>query len=378
MLWNMSRARAEVNLAAIAGNLKFIKGKTKSQVLAVVKADAYGHGLVAVAKAAEEAGADWLGTALLEEAISLRSGGIAKPIIAWLTPPGEDFKTAINLDIDLSISSVDLLSEIAAAGKAVSKIPRVHIELDTGMSRGGFGDELDTVISEIASHVKSASIKVIGIWSHFARADEPGSAMNQSQLSRFNSRVEQLKNAGISSEYLHLANSAASLANPDAHKNIIRWGIGLYGLSPDVNNMGSSSELGIKSAMKLISKLQLVKAVKAGQSVGYGSTATTKVDTKLGVVTMGYADGIPRNANNLAGVFVAGQRAALIGRVSMDQFVVDLGAASLAKTGDEVIVFGDGSGGEYTIDEWAKACGTINYEIVTRIGTRVPRIYPRE
>jgi alanine racemase len=374
----MSRARAEVNLAAIAGNLKFIKGKTKSQVLAVVKADAYGHGLVAVAKAAEEAGADWLGTALLEEAISLRSGGITKPIIAWLTPPGEDFKTAINLDIDLSISSVDLLSEIAAAGKAVSKIPRVHIELDTGMSRGGFGDELDTVISEIASQVKSGAVKVIGIWSHFARADEPGSAMNQSQLSRFNSRVEQLKNAGISSEYLHLANSAASLANPDAHKNIIRWGIGLYGLSPDVNNMGSSSELGIKSAMKLISKLQLVKAVKAGQSIGYGSTATTKVDTKLGVVTMGYADGIPRNASDLTGVFVAGKRAALIGRVSMDQFVVDLGATSLAKTGDEVIVFGDGSGGEYTIDDWAKACGTINYEIVTRIGTRVPRIYPRE
>ncbi len=186
---------------------------------------------------------------------------------------------------------------------------------------------------------------VIGIWSHFARADEPGSAMNQTQLSRFNSAVEQLKNAGISSEYLHVANSAASLTNQDAHKNIIRWGIGLYGLSPDVNNMGSSAELGLKPAMKLISKLQLVKAVKAGQSVGYGSTATTKVDTKLGVVTMGYADGIPRNANNLAGVFVAGQRAALIGRVSMDQFVVDLGAASLAKTGDEVIVFGDGSGG---------------------------------
>jgi alanine racemase len=374
----MSRARAEVNLAAIAGNLKFVKGKTKSQVLAVVKADAYGHGLVAVAKAAEEAGADWLGTALLEEAISLRNGGITKPIIAWLTPQGEDFKTAVNLDIDLSISSVELLSEIAAAGKAISKVPRVHIELDTGMSRGGFGDELDTVISEIASQVKSGAVKVIGIWSHFARADEPGSAMNQSQLSRFNTRVEQLKNAGISSEYLHLANSAASLANPDAHKNIIRWGIGLYGLSPDVNNMGSSSDLGIKSAMKLFSKLQLVKAVKAGQSVGYGSTATTKVDTKLGVVTMGYADGIPRNASDLAGVFVAGKRAALIGRVSMDQFVVDLGAASLAKTGDEVIVFGDGSGGEYTIDEWAKACGTINYEIVTRIGTRVPRIYPRE
>ncbi len=374
----MSRARAEVNLAAIASNLKFIKSKTKSQVLAVVKADAYGHGLVTVAKAAQEAGADWFGTALLEEAIALRNSGITKPIIAWLTPPGEDFKTAINLGIDLSISSVELLAEIAAAGKALNKIPRVHIELDTGMNRGGFGDELDTAIPEIADQVKSGSVKVIGIWSHFARADEPGIVMNQTQLSEFNSRVEQLKKAGITSEYLHLANSAASLTIPDAHKNIIRWGIGLYGLSPDVKNMGTSSELGINSAMKLISKLQLVKAVKAGQSVGYGSTATTKVDTKLGVVTMGYADGIPRNASNLAGVFVAGKRAPLIGRVSMDQFVVDLGATSLAKTGDEVIVFGDGSGGEYTIDEWAKACGTINYEIVTRIGTRVPRIYPRE
>jgi alanine racemase len=373
----MSRARAEVNLAAIAGNLKLIKGKTKSEVLAVVKADAYGHGLVAVAKTVEQAGADWLGTALLEEAITLRNAGITKPIIAWLTPKGEDFKTAINLDIDLSISSVELLAEIAAAGKIINKVPRVHIELDTGMNRGGFGDELPLVISEIANQAKAGSINVVGIWSHFARADEPEILMNQTQLSRFNSVVEQLKTAGITYQYLHLANSAASLTNQNAHKNIIRWGIGLYGLSPDINNMGSSPDLGLKPAMKLIAKLQLVKAVKAGQGVGYGSTATTKEDTKLGVVTMGYADGIPRNASNLAGVFVAGKRAPLIGRVSMDQFVVDLGASSLAKTGDEVIVFGDGSGGEYTIDEWAKACGTINYEIVTRIGTRVPRIYPR-
>jgi alanine racemase len=373
----MSRARAEVNLAAIASNLKLIKGKTKSEVLAVVKADAYGHGLVAVAKTVEQAGADWLGTALLEEAITLRNAGITKPIIAWLTPKGEDFKTAIHLDIDLSISSVELLAEIAAAGKIINKVPRVHIELDTGMNRGGFGDELPLVISEIANQAKAGSINVVGIWSHFARADEPEILMNQTQLSRFNSVVEQLKTAGITYQYLHLANSAASLTNQNAHKNIIRWGIGLYGLSPDINNMGSSPDLGLKPAMKLIAKLQLVKAVKAGQGVGYGSTATTKEDTKLGVVTMGYADGIPRNASNLAGVFVAGKRAPLIGRVSMDQFVVDLGASSLAKTGDEVIVFGDGSGGEYTIDEWAKACGTINYEIVTRIGTRVPRIYPR-
>ena len=374
----MSRARAEINLAAIAENLKFIKSKTSAQVLAVVKADAYGHGLINVAKAAEKSGADWLGTALLEEGIALRNGGITKPIISWLTPIGEDFRTAINLDIDLSVSSIELLNEVILVGKSINKVPRVHIEIDTGMNRGGFGDDWGLLLPEIVKAVKANEIKAIGIWSHFARADEPNEVMNKTQLDEFTQKVKQLNDAGVSPEFIHIANSAASLSNEAAHKNIIRWGIGLYGLSPDVINMGDSKSLGLKPAMKLFAKLQLVKAVKAGQSVGYGGTAITKSDTKLGVVTLGYADGVPRNANHSAGIFVAGKRAPIIGRVSMDQFVVDLGADSLAKTGDEVIVFGDGSQGEYTIDEWAKACGTINYEIVTRIGVRVPRIYSRE
>jgi alanine racemase len=374
----MSRARAEINLAAIAENLKFIKSKTSAQVLAVVKADAYGHGLINVAKAAEKSGADWLGTALLEEGIALRNGGITKPIISWLTPIGEDFRTAINLDIDLSVSSIELLNEVILVGKSINKVPRVHIEIDTGMNRGGFGDDWGLLLPEIVKAVKANEIKAIGIWSHFARADEPNEVMNKTQLDEFTQKVKQLNDAGVSPELIHIANSAASLSNEAAHKNIVRWGIGLYGLSPDVINMGDSKSLGLKPAMKLFAKLQLVKAVKAGQSVGYGGTAITKSDTKLGVVTLGYADGVPRNANNSAGIFVAGKRAPIIGRVSMDQFVVDLGADSLAKTGDEVIVFGDGSQGEYTIDEWAKACGTINYEIVTRIGVRVPRIYSRE
>jgi alanine racemase len=374
----MIRARAEINLAAIAENLKFIKSKTSAQVLAVVKADAYGHGLIDVAKAAEKSGADWFGTALLEEGIALRNNGIRKPIISWLTPIGEDFKTAINLDIDLSLSSIELLNEIILVGKSINKVPRVHIEIDTGMNRGGFGDDWGLLLPEIVKAVKANEIKAIGIWSHFARADEPNEVMNKTQLDVFTQKVKQLNDAGVSPEFIHIANSAASLSNEAAHKNIIRWGIGLYGLSPDVINMGDSKSLGLKPAMKLFAKLQLVKAVKAGQSVGYGGTAITKSDTKLGVVTLGYADGVPRNANNSAGIFVAGKRAPIIGRVSMDQFVVDLGTDSSAKTGDEVIVFGDGSQGEYTIDEWAKACGTINYEIVTRIGVRVPRIYSRE
>ena len=374
----MSRASAEISLLAIADNLKLIKSKTNAQVLAVVKADAYGHGLIQVGKVAENVGADWLGTALLEEGIALRNSGIKIPIISWLTPLGEDFKAAINLDIDLSISSTELLNEIVLAGKSVKKIPRIHVEVDTGMSRGGVGDDWQLFLNELSKAVAANEINIVGIWSHFARADEPEEVMNKEQLAVFEDRIKSASAAGIKAEFIHISNSAASLTNKSAHKNIIRWGIGLYGLSPDLNNLGDSKSLNLKPAMRLKAKLHLVKAVKAGVSVGYGGTAITKSDTKLGVVTLGYADGIPRNANNLAGVFVAGKRAPIIGRVSMDQFVVDLGSNSLAKTGDEVIVFGDGAGGEYTVDEWAKASGTINYEIVTRIGSRVPRIYPRE
>ena len=374
----MSRASAEINLSAITQNFKSIKRRTTADVLAVVKADAYGHGLIPVSKALEEAGADWFGTALLEEAINLRKAGILKPIISWLTPLGEDFKSAIDLDIDLGIPSIDLLDEVIKAASLTGKTARIHLEIDTGMSRGGVLSEWDQLIKSVLVGVNLKQLKVIGIWSHFARADEPDELMNQEQLSLFEEKVNQAKAAGIDAQFIHIANSAALFTNKIAHKNIIRSGIALFGLSPDIKTIGDSSSLGLKPAMKLKAKLNLVKEVKAGSSVGYGGTAVLKSDTKLGVVALGYADGIPRSTNNLAGVFVDKKRAPIIGRVSMDQFVVDLGITSTAKTGDEVIVFGDGSSGEYTVDEWAKAANTINYEIITRIGPRVPRIYPRE
>jgi alanine racemase len=374
----MSRASAEINLSAITQNFKSIKSRTTADVLAVVKADAYGHGLIPVSRALEEAGADWFGTALLEEAINLRKAGILKPIISWLTPLGEDFKSAIDLDIDLGIPSIDLLDEVIKAASLTGKTARIHLEIDTGMSRGGVLSEWDQLIKSVLVGVNLKQLKVIGIWSHFARADEPDELMNQEQLSLFEEKVNQAKAAGIDAQFIHIANSAALFTNKSTHKNIIRSGIALFGLSPDVKTIGDSSSLGLKPAMKLKAKLNLVKEVKAGSSVGYGGTAVLKSDTKLGVVALGYADGIPRNTNNLAGVFVDKKRAPIIGRVSMDQFVVDLGVTSNAKTGDEVIVFGDGSGDEYTVDEWAKAANTINYEIITRIGPRVPRIYPRE
>ena len=374
----MSRASAEIKLSVITQNFKSIKSRTTADVLAVVKADAYGHGLIPVSKALEEAGADWFGTALLEEAINLRKAGILKPIISWLTPLGEDFKSAIDLDIDLGIPSIDLLNEVIKAASLTGKAARIHLEIDTGMSRGGVLSEWDQLIKSVLVGVNLKQLKVIGIWSHFARADEPDELMNQEQLSLFEEKVNQAKTAGIDAQFIHIANSAALFTNKSSHKNIIRSGIALFGLSPDIKTIGDSSSLGLKPAMKLKAKLNLVKDVKAGASVGYGGTVVIKSDTKLGVVALGYADGIPRNTNNLAGVFVDKKRAPIIGRVSMDQFVVDLGITSTAKTGDEVIVFGDGSSGEYTVDEWAKAANTINYEIITRIGPRVPRIYPRE
>ena len=362
------RATVEVNLKAIANNISLIKSNTAAEILAVVKADAYGHGLVPVAKCAIASGATWLGVALLEEAQSLRESGITVPIISWLTPPGSDFKRAIELDIDLSIPSLRHLELIVAAGKALGKKPRVHIEVDTGMTRGGLLGEWE----EFLIAIKGAEVDVIGFWSHFARADEPNESENISQMQEFEVRLTQLQGVGINPTHIHFANSAATLTNPSSHHNIVRLGISMYGLSPDVNTLGSSQTLELEPAMTLKAEVHLVKRVPAGSPVGYGATEITSRDTKLAIITMGYSDGIPRNTTNQAGVFVAGAKAPIIGRVSMDQFVVDLGPDSNAKAGDIAEVFGSLG---YSIDDWAAAAGTINYEIVTRIASRVPRIY---
>ena len=359
------RAEARIDLDRIATNINLLKGAENFPLMAVVKADAYGHGLVEVGLAAEKSGADWLGVALLEEAITLRTHGVRAPILAWLVPPGSDFRKAVSHDIDIAVSSIKAFTEIATLpGK-----PRIHIEVDTGMSRGGFLDEWKEFLRSDFS-----TVEIVGIFSHFARADEPAEKQNVEQINRFNQMVSDLASVGIIPEIQHLANSAATLKNSAAHFDLVRTGIAMYGLSPDVNTLGDSPSLNLMPAMQLRARLHLVKSVPANTPVGYGATAHTSMDTKLGIVAMGYADGIPRIAQG-AGVFIDGLRAPIIGRVSMDQFVVDLGAGSTAQSGDWVIVFGDGSKGEYTADDWGAASKSINYEIVTRIGPRVPRIY---
>jgi alanine racemase len=361
------RAEARIDLDRIKANIKHLIELSDTSVMAVVKADAYGHGLVPVAQAALAAGASALGVALLEEAITLRKAGITAPILAWLVPPGSDFKLAVDNEIELAASSIKVLEEIGAV-KSTNR-PRVHLEVDTGMSRGGFLGEWGKLD---AHHV--ANIDIVGIFSHFARADEPEEKQNEEQRNRFKEMVATLESFGYTNIVRHLSNSAATLMDKESRFNMVRVGIAMYGLSPDVNSLGDSASLGLKPVMQVRAKLHLVKTVPANSPVGYGATAYTTAETKLGIVAMGYADGIPRIAQG-AGVFVDGKRAPIIGRVSMDQFVVDLGADSKATTGDWVIVFGDGVTGEYTADDWGLASNSINYEIVTRIGPRVSRIY---
>ncbi len=362
-----NRAEAIIDLDRITENVKHLKALAGVDLMAVVKADAYGHGVIPVARAALAGGATSLGVALLEEAIALRDAGITAPILAWLVPPGSDYKAAVDHDIELAASSIIALEEIGAV-KSHNR-PRVHLEVDTGMTRGGFLSEWGKLD---AHHV--TNLDIVGIFSHFARADEPGQEQNDLQRARFKEMVATLESFGFTNIVRHLSNSAATLKDADSRFDLVRTGIAIYGLTPDVDTLGTSASLGLKSAMSLRAKLHLVKEVPADSPVGYGAAAVTDRYTKLGIVAVGYADGIPRIAQG-AGIFVHGKRAPIIGRVSMDQFVVDLGPDSQAISGEWVEVFGDGVAGGYTAEEWGSASGSINYEIVTRIGPRVPRIY---
>ena len=343
--------RVEIDLKALKSNLRYIKAKAGVPVLAVVKADAYGHGLVRCAEAAIEAGADYLGTATLSEAFALREAGIKAPLLAWLLPPGEDFKRAVQLNIELGLSSLAAFDEVNAIPGA-----KIHLEVESGMGRGGFSNEWPELLKRDLS-------KVVGIFTHLARADEPSEVQNKTQLENFEIFVNDLKARGVN-PIRHLSNTAATLSNPNAKFDMVRVGIAMYGLSP----LGRDENL--KPVMKIKAKLVLVKDLPKGHPIGYGASEVTKSDTKIGIVGMGYADGIPRNAKG-AGVTFMGQTAPIIGRVSMDQFAVDLGAESSAKSGDWVTVIGE----KFDAYDWAQACQTIHYEITTRISQRVPRFY---
>jgi alanine racemase len=368
----MWQAEIRVDLDAITANVARLRAGTAAEVMAVVKADGYGHGMLPAARAALAGGATWLGVCTMDEALELRAAGITTPVLAWLLAPGLPLHRAVSADVDLSAASLPALGEMVEAGRQAGRATRVHLKVDTGLGRGGAttGD-WPALVEAAAKAQADGSIDVVGVWSHFANADDPEHPTNQRQLTVFSDAVAVAERAGLTPRYRHLANSAATLTRPDTHFNLVRPGLAVYGLSP---MPGRAAEFGLRPAMSVRARVVLTKRVPAGQGVSYGHTYTTERETTLALVPFGYADGVPRAAGNRGPVTLAGQLRRIAGRVCMDQIVLDCGDDPVA-AGDVAVLIGPGPG-EPTADDWAEVCDTINYEIVTRIGsTRVPRVY---
>ncbi|HEY8532505.1 MAG TPA: alanine racemase [Micromonospora sp.] len=367
----MWQAEVRVDLDAIRENVTRLRASTTAELMAVVKADGYGHGMVPVARAALDAGADWLGVCTLDEALTLRRAGIAAPVLAWLLVPGLPLHDGIEAGIDLGAGSVGLLGELVAAAERVGRPARVHLKVDTGLSRGGATPQDWPALVEAAAKAQSdGTVEVVGIWSHLVYADAPTHPTIDRQISVFREAVEVAERHGVRPRYRHLANSAATLTRPDTHFDLVRPGIAIYGLTPIPGR-----DFGLRAAMTARARVMLTKRVPAGTGVSYGHTYYTERETTLAVVPVGYADGIPRHASNVAPVQIGGRIRRIAGRVCMDQVVIDCGDDPVAP-GDVVVFFGSGRNGEPTADDWAAALNTINYEIVTRFGgIRVARVY---
>jgi len=366
---------AVVDLDALTANVRALHEQSASaELMAIVKADGYGHGLLPAARAAQHGGATWLGTAQQPEAVALRDAGVEGRIFTWLHVPGNDFAAALTRDIDVSASATWALDDIVTAARATGRTARVHLKADTGLGRNGaYGQDFLDLVAAARLHEAEGAVRVVGVWSHFAYADEPDHPTVRRQREVFEEAVRAAEAAGCELEVRHLANSAATVTNPSVHYDLVRPGIATYGLSP-VPQLGGPQAYGLTPAMTLVARLSLVKRVPAGQGVSYGHAYVTPRATVLGLVPLGYADGIPRNATNVGPLAHAGRAHTIAGRVCMDQFVVDLGPDSEARDGDEVVLFGADPDGP-SAQAWADATGTISYEIVTRIGPRVPRVY---
>jgi alanine racemase len=354
-----TRAEAVVDLDAVRESVATLKAAAGgAEVLAAVKADGYGHGAEPVARAALEAGATWLGVVLVEEGVALRQAGVRAPILVMMEPPPGAGAVAAEHRLDLGVGSPASLRDAAEHGA------RVHLKVDTGLSRGGAVDW-----PALCAEAKRLGADVHGVWSHLACADAVGAASNAAQVARFEEAIGVAAEAGLSPALRHLANSAATLTMPEARYDLVRPGIACYGLSPV-----PGEAFGLRPAMTLRARVAMTKRVPEGTGVSYGHRYVTAVETTLALVPVGYGDGVPRAATNTAEVWLGGARRRISGTVCMDQFVVDVGDAAV-EAGDVVVLFGEGLHGEPTAQDWADALGTIPYEIVTRIGPRVPRTY---
>ncbi|MFE6237000.1 alanine racemase [Cellulosimicrobium sp. NPDC057862] len=387
-------ARAVVDLAAIRDNVRALAGCAPSaQVMAVVKADAYGHGLVASALGALAGGATWLGTAQPSEALALRAAGIGVDrarVLTWLYPPGAPLRALVEADVDVSLATRWAVDEVVSAARAAGRTARVHLAVDTGLGRNGIMPaDLPDVLDAVARAQAEGAVQAVGLWSHLAFADEPGHPSVVAQADVLDEAVRLAERAGVVPELRHLANSAATLTAPRTHYDLVRPGLAVWGMTP-VPQLGPPSRYGLRPAMTLEARLATVKRVPGGHGVSYSHHYTTPQDTTLGVVPLGYGDGIPRHgsgggpAGAPGGPVLVGARPGdggrvlrVAGRVCMDQLVLDLGPDAAERAGDVVTLFGAGDGVEHdgvpTAEDWARAAGTISYEITTRLGARVPR-----
>ncbi|WP_426225580.1 alanine racemase [Pseudarthrobacter sp. DSP2-3-2b1] len=365
---------AVIDLDAIRHNVRRLAdAASPAKVMAVVKADAYGHGAVPVARAALEAGAAWLGVAHISEALQLRAAGIEAPLLAWLHTTESNFAAAVAAGVDIGCSGWEL-DRIVAAARDQERPARIHLKVDTGLGRNGVTlEHWDQLLGEAMEYQDEGLLRVVGIFSHLSVADEPERPETDEQLAVFREVLAAAEDAGVDPEVRHLANTPATLSRPDTHFDLVRVGLGIYGLSPFEGQ--TSAELGLRPAMTLRTVVSQCKDVPDRQGVSYGLRYRTQGPSTLALIPMGYADGVPRVATG-GPVRIAGRTYPVVGRIAMDQMVIDLGnvgAASAGLLGAEAVLFGSGDDGGPTADDWAVAAGTNNYEIVTRISPRVPR-----
>ncbi|MBA3989908.1 MAG: alanine racemase [Propionibacteriales bacterium] len=369
----MRRAEAVIDLDAIRDNVARLREHAGDRdLMAVVKADGYGHGIAESARAARDGGADWLGVAFLDEALGLRAGGDTGSILSWLAVPGERYTDAISAAVEVTAYSLGELDEIVAAARQLGARAAVQLKLDSGLGRGGAQpDDWPALVEAAVAAQASGAVEVTGIWSHLACSDEPGHVSIAAQTAQFEAGVGEAVTAGLEPRHLHLANSGGALASPQTWFTMVRPGIAIYGVSPFADG---GSPIPLTPAMTLRSRVALVKRVQADSGVSYGHTYVTSRETTLALIPVGYGDGIPRHASGRGPVLLSGRRYVVAGRVCMDQLVVDIGDAPAA-AGDAVVLFGRPDEGEPTAHDWAQAADTIGYEIVTRLGSRVPRTY---
>lgn len=368
-----SGTHAVIDLDAFRRNIALLRALTppNTAFMAVLKADGYGHGSVTLAHEAQIAGASWIGVARFTEALLLRQNGVSLPILIIGPTPEDDIPAAIETDITLSVGTGVAIDAAGRAAQTAGSSVRVHLKLDTGMHRNGVLPE--DALAAARRIVEHPFLELDGLFTHYSSADEVDPLPTDDQIKRFDQARQSLAEAGIEPRYLHLANSAAVIAGRIGPSNLIRCGIALHGLSP-------SPEVPVderfQSTLSLRSTIQRRFTLAPGEGVSYGLTWRAEQPTELGLVPVGYADGIPRNLANIGWFITGGVRCPIRGRVCMDQTVIEVPEG--CQEGDTVLIVGDGRAGEMTFDSVAELVGTNNYELATRIMARVPRLYERE